>query len=125
MDRKTISAQDAPAAIGAYAQGIFAGDYLFTSGQLGIDPATGALAEGVEKQAEQSMKNIGAILAAAGMAYGNIVKTTVFIKNMADFAAVNAVYERFFTGGYPARSCVEVAALPKGGLVEIECVAMR
>ncbi len=125
MDRQPITAQDAPAAIGAYAQGIFAGDYLFTSGQLGIDPQTGALAEGVEGQAEQSMKNIGAILVSAGMSYANIVKTTVFIKNMSDFAAVNAVYGRFFSGAYPARSCVEVAALPKGGLVEIECVAMR
>ena len=125
MERKIISAQDAPAAIGAYAQAVSAGDYLFTSGQLGIDPATGALREGVEAQAEQSMKNLGAILAAAGMSYAHIVKTTVFIQNMGDFAAVNAVYERFFSGAYPARSCVEVAALPKGGLVEIECVAMR
>lgn len=125
MERKAIVTKDAPAAIGAYAQGVFAGDYLFTSGQLGIDPATGALAEGVEKQAEQSMKNIGAILSAVGMTYGNIVKTTVFIQNMTDFAAVNAVYERFFAGNYPARSCIEVAALPKDGLVEIECVAAK
>ncbi len=123
MAKQIISTPSAPGAIGPYSQATRVADTVFTSGQLGLDPATGALAEGVRAQAEQSMRNIGAILAAAGLGYADIVKTTIFVKDLADFAAVNQVYASFFEGDYPARSCVQVAALPMGGLVEIECVA--
>ena len=110
MSKTVVHTSSAPAAIGPYSQAVQGGRFLFTSGQLGIDPATGELAHGVEAQTEQAMRNLGAILEKAGLGYG-------------DFAAVNAVYERFFASEPPARSCVQVAALPKGGLVEIECVA--
>lgn len=123
MANEIISTTKAPGAIGPYSQAVRAGDMLFTSGQLGLDPATGALAEGVRAQAEQALKNLGAILNEAGLDYKDVVKTVVFIKNMADFKTVNEVYAQYFTGNYPARSCVEVAALPMGGLVEVECVA--
>lgn len=123
MNHQTIHTNDAPAAIGPYSQAIRMGDTLYTSGQLGINPATGELAQGAEGQADQALKNLGAILNAAGMNYANVVKTTVFVKDLADFATVNAVYQRYFEGAFPARSCVQVAALPKGGLVEIECIA--
>ena len=96
---------------------------LLTSGQLGLDPETGILPEGVEAQSEQALKNVGAILEAAGFARTDVVKTTVFIRNMEDFGAVNRIYADFFGGHKPARSCVEVSALPKNGLVEIEAVA--
>ena len=96
---------------------------LFTSGQLGLNPETGVLAEGVRAQADQALKNLGAILHEAGLDYKDVIKTVVFIKNMADFKTVNEVYAQYFTANYPARSCVEVAALPMGGLVEVECVA--
>ena len=119
MSKTVVHTSSAPAAIGPY-QG---GRFLFTSGQLGIDPATGELAHGVEAQTEQAMRNLGAILEKAGLGYADIVKTTVFVVDLGDFAAVNAVYERFFASEPPARSCAQVAALPKGGLVEIECVA--
>lgn len=120
---KTISAQNAPAAIGPYCHAKLVGGLLFTSGQLGLDPATGELAQGVEAQTKQSLENLGAVLAAAGMSYGDVVKTTVFLANMEDFAAVNGVYGSFFSSEPPARSCVAVKTLPKGGLVEIEVVA--
>lgn len=121
-----IAAKDAPAALGPYSQAIMAGDTLYLSGQLGIDPATGKLAEGgVAAQAKQSLKNIAAVLAEAGMTDKNIVKTTIFLKNIADFKAVNEVYAAFFTGTFPARSCFAVADLPAGGLVEIESIAVR
>ena len=113
----------APKAIGPYSQAVGTEALLYTSGQLGIDPATGKLAEGVEAQAQQAMRNLGAILDARGLSYANIIKTTIFLANMADFAAVNAVYAGYFSGDFPARSCVQVAALPLGGLVEIECIA--
>lgn len=125
MNRSTVNSVTAPAAIGPYAQAVLAGSMLYTSGQLGIDPATGELRAGVEAQAEQAMQNLGEILKAAGFGYADIVKTTVFVADLKDFGTVNAVYQRFFEGAYPARSCVEVAALPKGGLVEIECVAIK
>lgn len=121
--RQTISAQNAPAAIGPYCHAKLVGGLLFTSGQLGLDPATGELAQGVEAQTRQSLENIGAVLAAAGMSYGDVVKTTVFLANIEDFAAVNAVYAGYFPEEPPARSCVAVKTLPKGGLVEIEVVA--
>lgn len=123
MSKTVVHTSSAPAAIGPYSQAVQGGRFLFTSGQLGIDPATGELAHGVEAQTEQAMRNLGAILEKAGLDYADIVKTTVFVVDLGDFAAVNAVYERFFASEPPARSCVQVAALPKGGLVEIECVA--
>ncbi len=125
MSNTVVSTNKAPGAIGPYSQAICTGDTLFTSGQLGLDPETGKLAEGVRAQAEQSLKNLGAILHESGFDYKDVVKTTVFIKNMADFKTVNEVYAQFFTENYPARSCVEVAALPMGGLVEVECVAHK
>ncbi len=120
-----ISTAAAPAAIGPYAQGWYTEELVFTSGQLGIDMETGKLAEGVEAQAHAAMKNLGAVLAEAGAGYGDILKTTVFVRNLDDFAAVNAVYGSYFEGAYPARSCVQIAKLPLDGLVEIECVALR
>lgn len=123
MANEIISTQKAPGAIGPYSQAVRAGDMLFTSGQLGLNPETGVLAEGVRAQADQALKNLGAILHEAGLDYKNVIKTVVFIKNMADFKTVNEVYAQYFTANYPARSCVEVAALPMGGLVEVECVA--
>ena len=115
----------APAAIGPYSQAIQAGDLLMTSGQLGVDPATGELPDGVQAQTEQSLKNVSAILEASGFKKTDVVKTTVFIKNMNDFAAVNQIYAAFFGDHKPARSCVEVARLPKDGLVEIEVTAVK
>lgn len=123
MANEIISTQKAPGAIGPYSQAVRAGDMLFTSGQLGLNPETGLLAEGVRAQADQALKNLGAILHEAGLDYKDVIKTVVFIKNMADFKTVNEVYAQYFTANYPARSCVEVAALPMGGLVEVECVA--
>ncbi|MCI8764052.1 MAG: RidA family protein [Lachnospiraceae bacterium] len=119
-----INTTKAPAAIGPYAQGWKAGDLVFVSGQLGIDRETGKLANGVEAQAHASMKNLGAVLAEAGKSYADIVKTTIFVKDLADFSVVNQVYGSYFHKDYPARSCVQIAALPLGGLVEIECIAL-
>ena len=120
-----IHTGQAPAAVGPYSQAIRTGNLLLTSGQLGLDPVTGALPDGVEAQTEQSLKNIDAILTEAGFAREDVVKTTVFIRNMADFGKVNAIYAAFFGGHKPARSCVEVSALPKDGLVEIEVIASK
>ena len=119
-----ISTKKAPAAIGPYSQGVKAGNLIFTSGQLGIDPETGIMPPAVEDQARNSLQNIQAILEAAGSGMDRVFKTVVFLADMKDFAAVNAVYEQFFTGVFPARSCVQVARLPKDALVEIEAVAM-
>ena len=123
MAKQIIHTDKAPGAIGPYSQATRVGGTVFTSGQLGLDPATGKLAQGVRAQAEQAMRNLGEILAAAGLGYGDIVKTVIFVQDLADFKTVNEVYASFFEGDYPARSCVQVAALPMGGLVEIECVA--
>ena len=123
--KNVIHTASAPAAIGPYSQAIQMGDFLFTSGQLGIIPETSELAQGVEAQTEWALKNLGAILSQAGMSYANVLKTTVFVADLADFAKVNAIYQQYFEGAYPARSCVQVAALPKGGLVEIECIASK
>lgn len=120
---KKISTEKAPAAIGPYSQAIAAGDFLFASGQIPINPATGAVeAEGIEAQAEQVMKNIGEILAAAGTDYANVVKTSCFLADMADFGAFNGIYEKYFTEK-PARSCVAVKQLPKNVLCEVEVIA--
>ena len=122
---KIICSPNAPAALGPYSQAKLCGNVLYTSGQLGMDPATGNLPEGVEAQAEQALKNLGAILNEAGMDYADVVKTTVFLADINDFAAVNAIYAKYFTGETPARSCVQIAALPKAALFEIECVAVK
>ena len=120
-----IHTEKAPAAVGPYSQAIKAGNLLITSGQLGLVPETGALPEGIEAQTEQSLRNVDAILEAAGYAKTDVVKTTVFIKDMNDFAAVNKIYAAYFGDHKPARSCVEVARLPKDGLVEIEVTAVK
>lgn len=120
-----IHTDRAPAAVGPYSQAIRAGNLLITSGQLGLEPETGNLPEGVEAQTEQSLKNVDAILAEAGLARTDVIKTTVFIRNMGDFAAVNRIYAAYFGEHKPARSCVEVSALPKNGLVEIEVIAVK
>ncbi len=122
--KKAVSTAQAPAAIGPYSQAISHGGLLYTSGQLGLDPETGVLAEGVEAQARQALCNLGHILEAAGSGFDRVLKTTVFLTHMADFAAVNKIYAEFFTEPFPARSCVAVAQLPKDGLVEIETVAL-
>ena len=120
---KTVSTDKAPAAIGPYSQAQIVGSLVYTSGQIPIDPATGIIAEGLEAQAHQVFKNIAALLEAAGSHISKVVKTTVFIKNMDDFAAINAVYGQYFTQPYPAHSCVEVARLPKDVLLECEVIA--
>ena len=126
MNKTVISTTNAPGAIGPYSQGWTVGDLVYTSGQIPVDPATGVVPEGIAAQAEQSCKNVGAILEAAGLTMDNVVKTTVFLQSMGDFAAMNAVYAEFFTEGqYPARSAVEVGALPRGALVEIETICVK
>lgn len=124
MDIKIVMTSDAPAAVGPYSQAVVAGGLIFVSGQLPIDPATGAFpSEDIKELTRQSMKNLSAILKKAGTSMDKVVKTTIYLKNLADFAAVNEVYASFFNGSYPARSCFEVAALPKGAKVEIEAIA--
>ena len=119
-----ISTPNAPAAIGPYSQGVAFGNLVITSGQIPVDPADGSVPEGIEKQAEQSCKNVGAVLAAAGAGFENVAKTTCFLADMADFAAFNQVYEKYFISK-PARSCVAVRQLPKGVLCEIEAIAVK
>ena len=119
-----IYTPSAPAAIGPYSQAIAVNGFVYTSGQIAIDPATGSIdAQGIEAQTEQVIRNLKAVLEAAGSSLTKVVKTTCFLQSMGDFAAFNAVYEKYFTGK-PARSCVEVSKLPKGALVEIEAVAV-
>jgi 2-iminobutanoate/2-iminopropanoate deaminase len=123
MTREAISTSGAPAAIGPYSQAIAMDCLLFCSGQLGLDPATGNLVDGVEAQAERAMLNLRGVHDAAGVTYEDDVKTTIFLADMNDFAVVNAIYGRFMPDPPPARSTVQVAALPKGGRVEIEAIA--
>ena len=123
--KKIIATDKAPAAIGPYSQAVLLDDTLYASGQLGVDPSTGDFPEGITAQTEQSFRNIHAILAVAGMTIDDVVKTTCFLADMGDFAAMNAVYERQFTGSFPARSAVAVKTLPKNGLVEIEIIARK
>ena len=120
---KTVSTEKAPAAIGPYSQAQIVGNLVYTSGQLPADPETGVIPEGVEAQAHQSFKNVAEILKAAGSDISKTIKTTVFIKNMDDFAAINAVYAQYFTEPFPARSCIEVARIPKDALLECEAIA--
>lgn len=123
---KAISTKKAPAAIGPYSQAIQVGNLVYTSGQIPIDPATGAFVEGgIKEQTRQSLTNIRAILEEAGLNMGNVVKTTVFMADMNDFADMNSVYAEFFAEPYPARSAVAVKTLPKGALVEIEVIAEK
>jgi 2-iminobutanoate/2-iminopropanoate deaminase len=124
VQRQVISSQYAPAAIGPYSQAIRVGNFVFASGQLGLDPKTGNLQEGVEAQTRQALANVQAVLAEAGANIDQTVKTTIFLTNIADFAKVNAVYGELFKVEPPARSTVQVAALPLGGLVEIEVIAV-
>lgn len=123
MSKEVIGTEHAPAAIGPYVQAVKANGFLFVSGQLGIDMKTGELPDSVADQAKCSLDNMEAILSEAGSSYAGVVKTTVFLTDMADFAGVNEVYKTFFRGVNPARSCIAVKALPKGAKVEIECIA--
>jgi 2-iminobutanoate/2-iminopropanoate deaminase len=125
MSFEIISSTKAPAAIGPYSQAVKVGNVIYTSGAIPIDPANGeVVAGGVAEQAEQALKNLKEVLAGAGASLDAVVKTTVFIKNMNDFTTINDVYKKYFTKNFPARSCVEVARLPKDVLIEIECVAV-
>ena len=122
--KKQIATTAAPAAVGPYSQAILAGDTLYVSGQIPLDPATGLIVEGgVEAQAIRVMENTKAVLAAAGLDFADVVKTGVFLADMNDFACVNEIYGRYFTEPYPARACVQVSKLPKGALIEMECIA--
>lgn len=125
MEKKQIHTENAPAAIGPYSQAVDLGNVVFTSGQIPVDPATGNIPADVKEQARQSLQNVKAILEAAGSGMDKVIKTTVFISDMAQFAAINEVYTTFFTEPYPARSCVEVAKLPKDVMVEIEAIALK
>ena len=124
MNREAITTQAAPAAVGPYSQAIKTSNLVFASGQLGLDPTTGKLQEGVEAQTRQALANLAAVLAAAGASMADVVKTTIFVVDIAQFATVNAVYATAFPSPPPARSTVQVAALPLGGLVEIEATAL-
>lgn len=126
MNKLKITANNAPAAIGPYSQAIAAGDFIYTSGQIPLNPETGEIAVGgIEAQAKQVLDNLKSVLEAAGVSINAVVKTTVFIKDMNDFTIINNIYAHYFTEPFPARSCVEVARLPKDVLIEIEAVACR
>lgn len=122
---KQISTTNAPAAIGPYSQALRSGNMLFVSGQIPVDPATGVMAEGIEAQAHRALTNLKGVLEAAGLSTENVIKTTVFLADLKDFPIVNGIYEQYFSTPYPARSCVQVAGIPKGALVEIECIAVE
>lgn len=125
MKKKIVTTDKAPAALGPYSAAVKAGHYVFTAGQLGIDPSTGDFVEGgIEAQTRQALENLKAVLEAAGSKLSKVVKTTVFLLDMNDFGAMNGVYGEYFTKKFPARSAVQVARLPKDGLVEIEVVAL-
>lgn len=124
--KKQIATDKAPAALGPYSQAIMVGDTLYASGQVPIDPTSGDLVgDSIEVQARQVFENLTQVLAAAGMDFGNVVKTTVFLTDLANFATVNEIYASYFVQPYPARSCVQIAALPKGSLLEVELVAVK
>lgn len=120
-----LNSANAPAALGPYSQALVQGDMVFCSGQIPLDPATGEMAQGIENQTRQVLKNLTAVLAENGMTLANVIKTTVFLADLNDFAAMNQVYAQHFTQPFPARCCVQVAAIPKGSLVEIECIAVK
>lgn len=123
--KKVISTVNAPAAIGPYSQAVEVNGMVYTSGQIPVNPKTGEIPEGIEAQAEQVMRNVKNLLEAAGTDIERVVKTTVFIKDMGDFENVNTIYAKYFTGECPARSCVEVARLPKNVLIEMEAIAIK
>lgn len=123
--KKAISTDKAPAAIGPYSQAIEVNGMVFTSGVIPVNPATGEIPEGVEAQAEQAFSNMAALLQAAGTSMEAVIKTIVFIKEMNDFGKINEIYAKYFTGTFPARSCVEVARLPKDVLLEVEAIATK
>ena len=123
--KNVISTDKAPAAIGAYSQAIEGNGMVYTSGIIPVDPATGNIPEGSKEQAKQALTNLSNLLQAAGTSMDNVIKTTVFIKEMNDFVAINEVYATYFTGAFPARSCVEVARLPKDVMLEIEAIATK
>ena len=127
MKREAVKTSEAPAAIGPYSQAVIAGDMVFSAGSIALDAETGAMVGDGDVAAEtrKALQNLGAVLEAAGASLGTVVKTTVFLADMSDFAAMNAVYAEFFTAPFPARSAVQAAALPKGARVEIEAVALR
>ncbi|WP_411348859.1 RidA family protein [Paenibacillus sp. WLX2291] len=125
MSKQPIATDRAPGALGPYSQAIDAGLFIFASGQLGLDPASGELVEGVQEQARVALQNVTAVLEAAGSSLDQVVKTTVFLHDMNDFAAMNEIYGQFFQEPYPARSAVQVARLPKDALVEIEVIALK
>jgi 2-iminobutanoate/2-iminopropanoate deaminase len=125
MTRDAVATPGAPAAIGPYSQAIVSGDLVFCSGQIGLDPVSGAVVEGVEAQAERVLRNLEAVLDAAGCSFADVVKTTVFLADIADFAAVNAVYARHMADPPPARSTFAVGSLPRGARIEIEAIARR
>lgn len=124
MNKQEVKTNNAPAAIGAYSQGIQAGNLVFASGQIPVDPATGEVVSGgIAEQARQAIENMKAVMQAANASLDDVIKTTVFIKNMADFGVINDIYASYFKAPFPARSCVEVARLPKDVLIEIEAIA--
>ncbi len=125
MKREVINTKNAPGAIGPYSQGIIVGDFVYTSGQIPINPVTGVLETDIKVATKQSMENVKAILEAAGTSLENVVKTSIFLKDLNDFAAVNEVYGTYFTENPPARSCVQVAKLPKDAVIEIEVIATK
>lgn len=125
MKREVINTKNAPGAIGPYSQGIIVGDFVYTSGQIPINPATGVMETDIKVATKQSMENVKAILEAAGTSLENVVKTSIFLKDLNDFAAVNEVYGTYFTENPPARSCVQVAKLPKDAVIEIEVIATK
>ena len=122
---KIIQTNSAPAAVGPYSQAVETDNFVFASGQIALNPATGEMAEGIEAQAHQALKNAQAIIATSGAKWENVIKTTVFITNIDDFGKVNEIYATYFKQPYPARSCVEVSKLPKGALIEVEVIAAK
>ena len=122
---KRIATTNAPAALGPYAQAVDTGDTVYCSGQLGLDPATVHWPRACRLRRTKALKNLQAVLQEAGLTLDNVVKTTVFVQDLGNFGTVNEIYGAYFHGGFPARSCVQIAALPKGALVEIECIAVR
>ncbi len=125
MTKNVIATEKAPAALGPYSQAIEVNGMVYTSGVIGIDPATGVAKDTIEEQTVQVFENLKAVLEAADVTFDNVVKTTVFIKDMNDFGKVNEIYAKYFEGAFPARSCVEVARLPKDFLIEIEVIAVK
>ena len=124
MTKRTIQTEHAPAAIGPYSKAIRIGDFLYTSGQIALDPESGIFLSGeIEEETEQTLKNISAILQAGGVNFENVIKTTVYLADLNDFTRMNQVYEKYFSKNKPARACVQVAALPKGAKIEIDAIA--